>query len=108
VSRLQEITPGDVASVYVGRKNKCCCGCSGEYYENPAPGGIVPHAPTLGEEAQAAVRSKMIIRVLRTVQAYEGELLDDGPDHFSVNVGSKVYIVHLSKEPAQQPKAVAS
>ncbi len=32
---LADLTLSDVASVYVGKINRCCCGCSGEYSYNP-------------------------------------------------------------------------
>ena len=32
---LMDLTLDDVASVYVGRVNRCCCGCSGKHTYNP-------------------------------------------------------------------------
>jgi hypothetical protein len=33
---LAEVTVGMVEQVYVGRPDRCCCGCSGEYFTDAA------------------------------------------------------------------------
>jgi hypothetical protein len=73
---LQDLTLADVKSAYVGKANRCCCGCSGDHYE---PG----------------VDDALMMNVLRTVQAHEGSLNDDGEGLYSAKVGRLLYIVYL-------------
>jgi len=94
---LQSLSPSDIVSVYVGRANKCCCGCSGV------------HSYSTEHQAEASeshgyqvdnVDDATVLKVLRTVQAHE-ELAMFGSNHVAVNVGpksrQKVYIVYFHK-----------
>jgi hypothetical protein len=90
---LQDLTPADVQSAYVGRVHTCCCGCAGTHYDSSEPG--------FGDSDRA-----MLLKILRTVQANEENLNSDGPRVWSANVGKKVFIVYL-REDADAP-AVAS
>lgn len=79
---LQDLVVGDVKSAYLGRANKCCCGCVGTHYN--------PTEPGFGDSDRA-----MLLNVLRTIQANEESLNDDVPGIFSANVAGKVFMVEV-------------
>lgn len=69
---LQELTPAMVKRGYVGKPG-CACGCKGKYYESG---------------------SLMVTKILRTIQANENLVTDEG-GWLEARVGGKDYVVYL-------------
>lgn len=93
---LQELNPSNVMSVYSGRAGACCCGCKGKHHYNSS------HV----DEATAdrgylvtpdEVNDSQVTRVLRLVQANEPAVRFEY-GHVYAEVGSRVYIVYLTRE----------
>lgn len=65
-----------VARVYSGKKNRCCCGCSGKYYE-------------VGEADPKTIR-KIFGKIL------SGECTDEG-GHVWSEIGDRLYIAYYKE-----------
>ncbi len=91
---IQDVTTSMVRSVYSGKKG-CCCGCKGRHWYHPAT------RDEASKDRGYVVRDKelsvaQVTKVLRTVQAHEDLLMNDEVGIYSVEVGSRLYVVYLS------------
>lgn len=91
LSKVQQITLEQVEQVYIGKAGACSCGCKGEYTPSrnydTKPSSVYP--PTLEQ-------SKLMLHVLRTVQAADAQgtaTADDEMVYCTIN--KKDYVVHL-------------
>ena len=91
---IQNLQPANVLSVYSGKKDRCCCGFAGKH----------SYASATRTEAQTSrgyaigddeVNDKMVTRVLRLIQAHEGDVTIDDETCISVELGNRLYIAYL-------------
>ena len=91
---IQTLTRSDVQSVYSGINGRCCCGCSGTYYYNPAYKERASEKQ--GYEVRDDERSiRMISKILGIIKTHFFKFT--GNDIISVVVGSRLYVVYLVK-----------
>lgn len=75
---IQDIISGQVVRAYVGKPG-CMCGCKGKYYDHSSPAS-----------------TKMLVKILRTIQANEEVSKADG-NWVEAHVGGKDFVVYLSE-----------
>lgn len=99
---VQKLTPDDVMSVYVGKNNRCCCGCSGSHRYSSK--NVELASKDRGYDVgPKEINDRQVLKVLRLVQAEAtmGNVrVDPGtPEGFVTNVvsevGEKVLILYL-------------
>ena len=86
----------DVLDVYSGRDGKCCCGCSGKYSYNSkrVDEGSRERGYRVDPEE---CNDKMIAKVLKLMKANLDMVEVLSPEHFTLVVGKRLYMVILSK-----------
>ena len=98
-----DIKPSFVMSVYSGKANKCCCGCSGKhtYAKAHQEAGSKDRGYEVGDEECNDRTVTLILRKIQAAQA-EGLRLNVCPgkeggfvSHVSVDVGNRVYIAYM-------------
>jgi len=78
-----------VISVYSGKANKCCCGCSGKHY----------YAPGMGEEDYQVENAAQVTRVINKIQKAhdQGRFIDDDdPCITCLEENGRWYIVYTA------------
>lgn len=102
---LQDLLPSDVSAAYVGKADRCCCGCAGKYYYRLADREMESkrRGYEVGDEE---VSDAKVTKVLRMVQA-NPEAAGLEPDHVSVEVGRKLYVAYLRAARAEMAKAAS-
>jgi hypothetical protein len=91
---LQDLQLAHVLKVYTGRARGCMCGCKGQYRYNSAfveEGGRDRGYPLDPED----VNDAQVLKVLRTVQANEEALVDEGDGILSVDLGRRTFVLYL-------------
>src|SRR6185295_3252771 len=95
---IQAVTPADIRSAYSGKARHCMCGCAGKHYyasAHRAEGSANRGYPVQDDE----VDDRMIVRVLRLIQANEdGEeaWADPNATYAEATVGKRSYVVYFT------------
>ena len=89
----------DILDVYSGRDGKCCCGCSGKYSYNSkrVEEGSRERGYRLDPEE---CNDRMIAKVLKLMKANLDQVEVLSPQHFTLVVGTRLYMLILSKSAA--------
>jgi hypothetical protein len=66
----------DASRVYIGKANRCCCGCSGVYYE---------------DDSKAAQRARA--RVYKALTTPDASIMA-APSFLSAEIGGRVFTVY--------------
>lgn len=87
----------DVLEVYSGRDGKCCCGCSGKYSYNSrrVDEGSRERGYALDPKD---CNDRMVAKVLKLMKANAGSVEVLAPHHYTLVVGTRLYMLILSKE----------
>lgn len=95
VKDIQALTAQNILSVYSGKAGACCCGCKGKHYY--ASYKIEEGRSYRGYEVMPdEINDKMVIKVLRMIQANEDKAKID-EEYICVGVGARTYIAYLCK-----------
>jgi hypothetical protein len=92
---LKDLTPSDLASVYVGRRGECCCGCAGLHTYNPEH-RTEASASRGYEVPEDRCNSAEIARVLKLIKT-KAPTAEGCTNHYAYETGRKLYIVYLTK-----------
>lgn len=82
---MEKLDISKVEKVYSGKNNRCCCGCSGNYYYNSQ------HARD--QHDRELVNDNMCRKVLKIVLANDPEFPDEASFRSCV-IGNRLYIVY--------------
>lgn len=89
---IATLTLKDIKRVYSGIDGKCCCGCSGKYWEADAVRCVgVDH----GSEIYVP-DTRMITKVFNLLKAAPGEC-QQGSNHIARVVGGRLYIAYFAE-----------
>ena len=84
---IRAIEPGTVTRAYEGKAGKCCCGCSGKYFE--------------------AEQKDSVLRILYLIKAYATELHNEIPGAQVTIIPDTGHMLHVEKADAVADAVVA-
>lgn len=89
---LSNLEAWNVLSVYSGKDGKCCCGCAGKHYYNPA------YLTLGGERRGYAVEddecsARMVKKVVKLLKENAADV-EVGDNNLAVVIGKRVYIAY--------------
>ena len=96
LTTLSKAKVEEVLNVYSGRDGKCCCGCSGKYSYNSkrVDEGSRERGYRVDPEE---CNDKMVAKVLKLMKDNLEMVEVISPEHFTLVVGTRLYMVILSK-----------
>lgn len=77
---IKSINAADFVRAYSGRNGRCCCGCSGTYFDAGTKSG-----------------DKMVRSILKKINAADPKTVDIGPSYIAVNNETRLWILYKNK-----------
>ena len=91
-------TIDQVTSVYSGKRNRCCCGCSGKHTyskQHQSWAGKNRGYTVDDEETNDRVVKMMVTKVDKFVRSGVAEHITMSDSHFGVDVDNRTYVVYF-------------
>ncbi len=92
---IDGLRPDDVVSVYSGKKDHCCCGCSGKHtYNSMHLVEAAEHGYVAGERANV----RAVKRIIDIIKAASPDSMRISLDSYvSCTVGNRFYVAYFTK-----------
>ena len=83
-----------VTSVYSGKANRCCCGCSGKhYYKNETRKEAGKNRGYEIEDEE--ISDSMVKRIIKKIQE-NSNIADNQKTYISIELSERLYIAYIS------------